>query len=96
MAKAPLERGNHFKGERYQQFLDAGFSNEWVDELTLHHPALYDNPKAKIEACGNVASTIRRIGSRALAIEKKRRHLTVLGAHDGVDGRVHDDVSRLR
>ena len=49
MAKPPLERGNNFKRERYQQFLDAGFPKEWVDKLTLQHPALYDNPKAKIE-----------------------------------------------
>jgi mTERF len=49
MAKPPLERGNNFKRERYQQLLDAGFPKEWLDELTLHHPALYENPKAKIE-----------------------------------------------
>jgi hypothetical protein len=49
MEKPPLERGNNFKRERYQQFLDLGFSKEWLDEVTLHHPALYENPKAKIE-----------------------------------------------
>jgi hypothetical protein len=49
MAKPPLERGNTFKRDRYQQLLDAGFPKEWIDELTLHHPSLYDNPKAKIE-----------------------------------------------
>jgi len=49
MADAPLEGGNNFKRERYQQLLDAGFPKEWIDELTLHHPALYDNAKAKIE-----------------------------------------------
>ena len=49
MPKPPLERGNNFKHERYQQLLDAGFPKEWLDELTLHQPSLYDNPKAKIE-----------------------------------------------
>src|SRR5436189_6477771 len=49
MADPPLERGNNFKRERYHQLLDAGFPKEWIDEVTLHHPALYDNPKAKIE-----------------------------------------------
>jgi hypothetical protein len=44
-----LEPGNNFKRERYQQLLEAGFPKEWIDALTLHHPALYDNPKAKIE-----------------------------------------------
>jgi hypothetical protein len=48
MAKPPLERGNNFKRDRYQQLLDLGFSKEWIDEITLHQPALYDNPKAKI------------------------------------------------
>jgi len=49
MAKAPLEGGNNWKRELYQQLLDCGFPKEWVDELTLHHPSLYDNPKAKID-----------------------------------------------
>src|SRR2546421_7514661 len=43
-----LEGVNNFKRERYQQLLDPGFSKEWMDEITLHHAALYDNPKAKI------------------------------------------------
>jgi hypothetical protein len=49
MANSPLEGGNNFKRERYQQLIDLGFSKDWIDEVTLHHPALYDNPKAKIE-----------------------------------------------
>jgi hypothetical protein len=49
MARPPLERGNNFKRDRYHQFLELGFSQEWIDALTLHHPALYDNPKAKID-----------------------------------------------
>jgi hypothetical protein len=49
MAKALLERGNNFRRERYQQFLDLGFSKEWLDDLTAHHPSLHDNPKAKID-----------------------------------------------
>ena len=44
-----LEPPNNFKRERYQQLLDLGFSKEWIDKLTLQHPALYENPKAKIE-----------------------------------------------
>ena len=43
-----LEPPNNFKRERYQQLLDLGFPEEWVDKVILHHPALFENPRAKI------------------------------------------------
>lgn len=44
-----LEPPSNSKRERYQHFLELGFSKEWVDELTLRHPSLYNKPKSKIE-----------------------------------------------
>jgi hypothetical protein len=50
MANPPLERGNNFKRDRYQQLMDLGFSKEWIEKVSLHHTALFENPRAKIEA----------------------------------------------
>jgi len=50
MANPPLERGNNFKRDRYQQLMDLGFSEEWIEKVSLHHTALFENPRAKIEA----------------------------------------------
>jgi hypothetical protein len=87
MPKAPLERGNNFKRERYQQLLDAGFPKDWVDELTLQHPALDDNPKAKIE------------GLRQRRFENPTKLITslpaILGyAFDNIDAKIEGLKSR--
>jgi hypothetical protein len=33
------QEGSNFKERRYQELLDAGFSHEWIDELTFEQPA---------------------------------------------------------
>jgi hypothetical protein len=81
MANSPLEGGNNFKRERYQQLIDLGFSKGWIDELTLHHPALYDNPKAKIE------------GLRARGFDNPTKLITTLPAilglaFDNIDAKI--------
>jgi hypothetical protein len=81
MANSPLEGGNNFKRERHQQLIDLGFSKGWIDELTLHHPALYDNPKAKIE------------GLRARGFDNPTKLITTLPAilglaFDNIDAKI--------
>src|SRR5262245_25621352 len=44
-----LEPTGNWKRDRYEQLLALGFSKDWVDALTLQRPALYENPKAKVD-----------------------------------------------
>ena len=49
MVKDGFTENNNYKQKRRNDLLELGFSNAWIDKVTLQKPSLYENPRAKIE-----------------------------------------------